>query len=86
MNPAKTAKLIEMVLKWGGEQTCAGARNHVLDGDAPGASWQIRLSDSCAATARPFAIILTTIDHFDHYLDLQCFDAVGWLAGRASGL
>ena len=40
---------------------------------------------------RPTTLLVTTLpaETFDTFLsngDLQCFDAVGWAAGRASGL
>ena len=41
-----------------GEQTRVSSVSHVLDGI--GATWRIRLNDTCAAAMRPYA------NHFDH--------------------
>ena len=70
--------------------------NHVLDEVHIGATWRIRLNRLYAAVMRPYVKFTLTFCcyHYCYYhkqytiaeLYLQCFDAVGWATGRASGL
>ena len=57
-------------------------------GDALWLGSKGRLAHSCATLSTTLSIMNYTYIMFTllHFLCLQCFDAVGWVAGRASGL